>query len=310
MKILVADDDPVWLRMIEAMVRAWGDEVIAVPDGQAAWDVLSHVETRPSLAILDWLMPGMDGVEIARRLRADTASPYVYVLLLTVRDTKGDLIQAFDAGADDFLKKPFDPDELRARLRAAGRVMDLQAALIGAQGELRMKATHDQMTGLLNRGAVLEILDRELLRGAREQKSVGLLLLDVDHFKQVNDAHGHATGDTVLQEVSRRMKSVVRPYDAVGRYGGEEFLIILPGADLESAHPIAERIRKGIEAAPCATAAEPLSVTVSLGLAACPPGTVLEADALIRAADTALYRAKRNGRNRCEIATPEDVAAS
>jgi diguanylate cyclase (GGDEF)-like protein len=307
-KILVADDDPVWLRMIEAMVRTWGDEVIAVTDGQRAWEVLGSPE-RPPLAILDWSMPGVDGIEICRRLRADTVRSYVYVLLLTVRDKKDDLLQAFDAGADDFLKKPFDPDELRARLRAAGRVMDLQAALLGAQAELRIKAMHDAMTGLLNRGAILEVLERELSRARRENTTVGITLVDVDHFKQVNDVHGHAAGDVVLQEVSRRMTGVVRPYDTVGRYGGEEFLVVLPGTDEATVRGIAERIRHGIEVQPFATSDKALPVTASLGIAAHDPLGAVDADALIRAADAALYRAKRGGRNRCETATAEDLTA-
>jgi len=301
MKILAADDDPVWLRMIEAMIREWGDEVVTARDGSEAWQALTG-PNRPSLAILDWVMPGMDGLEVCRRLRDDTESPYIYVLLLTARDSKADLIRAFDAGADDYIRKPFDPDELRARLRAAGRIMDLQAALLMAQGELRQQATHDALTGLLNRGAISEIFERELARAKREEMSVGVLLADVDHFKSVNDTHGHDTGDEVLRQVARRLQGAVRTYDLVGRYGGEELMVVLPRCDDESAFRIAERARAAVASTPCGS--DPaVPVTISMGIATSRALGTFDANALVRGADAALYRAKNGGRNRCELAT-------
>ena len=301
MKILAADDDPVWLRMIEAMIREWGDEVVTARDGSEAWQALTG-PNRPSLAILDWVMPGMDGLEVCRRLRDDTESPYVYTLLLTARDSKADLIRAFDAGADDYIRKPFDPDELRARLRAAGRIMDLQAALLMAQGTLREQATHDALTGLLNRGAIFEIFERELARAKREEMSVGVLLADVDHFKSVNDTYGHEAGDEVLRHVARRLQGAVRTYDLVGRYGGEELLVVLPQCDDVSAQRIAERARAAVSATPCGTSGAAVPVTMSVGIATTRSLGTFEPGALVRAADAALYRAKSGGRNRCELA--------
>jgi diguanylate cyclase (GGDEF)-like protein len=303
MKILAADDDPVWLRMIEAMIRQWGDEPIAVKDGREAWNVL-HSGDRPRLAILDWVMPGMDGLDICRKLREDTESPYVYVILVTQRDSKEDLIRAFDAGADDYIRKPFDPDELRARLRAAGRIMDLQDALLMAQGELQRQATHDSLTDLLNRGAIEDMLERELARSKRDESSVAVLLADVDFFKKVNDTYGHGGGDDVLREVSRRIVAAVRAYDLVGRYGGEELLVVLPRCDDATAMRIGERTRQAIESTPIRAGERTASVTLSIGVATSRSLGSFNADALVAAADAALYRAKDTGRNRCELATP------
>jgi two-component system, cell cycle response regulator len=306
MKMLVADDDPVWRRMIEAMVREWGDEPLTVADGRQAWEVLSTVD-RPPLAILDWLMPGLDGVDICRRLREEAASPYVYVLLLTAKDAKSDLVKAFEAGADDYIKKPFDPEELRARLRAATRILELQAALLKAQDELRILATRDSLTGLFNRRAILDMLDRELARAKRDDACVGVLVADVDHFKKVNDTYGHGAGDAVLHQVSERMLSAVRSYDSVGRYGGEELLLVLPNCEEVEAFAVAERTRLSVAEAPCRDGEQEIQVNVSMGLATTRTLGVFEAKSLIQAADAALYRAKHGGRNRCDVATAVDL---
>jgi two-component system, cell cycle response regulator len=307
MKMLIADDDPVWRRMIEAMVKQWGDEPVVVADGDQAWSALQG-DDRPSMAILDWLMPGLDGLEICRRLRETGASPYVYVLLLTAKDSKADLVQAFEAGADDFIKKPFDPEELRARLRAATRMLDLQAALLKAQDDLRILATRDALTGLFNRRAILDMLDRELARAQRESSCLAVLVADVDHFKVVNDTYGHGAGDAVLRQVSERMLGSVRTYDSVGRYGGEELLLVLPHCEEAEALGTAERTRASIEAAPCRDGEQEIPVRVSIGLATSRTLGVFDAKALIYAADAALYRAKNGGRNRCERATARDLA--
>jgi two-component system cell cycle response regulator len=308
MKMLVADDDPVWRRMIEAMVREWGDEAVPVEDGRQAWKALQGAE-RPPLAILDWIMPGLDGLDICRRLREEVDAPYVYVLLLTAKDSKADLIKAFEAGADDYIKKPFDPDELRARLRAATRILELQAALLKAQDDLRILATRDSLTGLFNRRAILDMLERELARAQRENASVSVLVADVDYFKQVNDLHGHAAGDAVLRQIAERMLSSVRAYDAVGRYGGEEVLLVLPHCDDGDALRTAERTRVAIAAEPCRALNEELTVRVSIGVASSRTVGTFDAKSLIRAADAALYRAKNTGRDRCELAVAADLGA-
>lgn len=306
MKILVADDDPVWRHMIRAMIQEWGDQPVPAADGREAWKVLQGPE-RPSLAILDWMMPGIDGLDICRRLREEQDAPYVYVLLLTAKESKADLIKAFDAGADDYIKKPFDPDELRARLRAATRILDLQAALLKAQEDLRVLATRDALTGLFNRRAILEMLDRELARAKRDQSGVSVLIADVDYFKQVNDLHGHAAGDAVLRQVAERMTASVRAYDAVGRYGGEEVLVVLPECHDAEALITAERTRAAISATPCRALESDLTVRVSIGVASSQTLGTFDAKAIVHAADVALYRAKKTGRDRCEIAGPADL---
>jgi two-component system cell cycle response regulator len=308
MRILIADDDPVWRRMIEAMLVEFGDDVQAVPDGGEAWEVLRS-QDRPALAILDWVMPVMDGIEICRRLRAAGGAPYVYVLLLTVKDRKADIVEGFKAGADDYICKPFDPEELRGRLRAAQRVMEVHANLLGVQRELEVQATRDSLTGLWNRGAIMDLLDRELARGARAHSPVGVMIADVDHFKRINDNHGHPAGDAVLRQIADRFQHAVRTYDSVGRYGGEEILITLPACDLELAARSAERVRASVVSTPFDIDIAVLPVTVTLGVASSAQHPGADARTLVAAADAALYRGKAAGRNRVEPATAADLAA-
>jgi diguanylate cyclase (GGDEF)-like protein len=309
MKILIADDDPVWRRMIQAMLGEIGDEVVALADGNQAWNAL-RAQPRPSLAILDWVMPGMDGIEICRRVRESPDDPYVYILLLTVKDKKAELAEGFAAGADDYISKPFDPQELRGRLMAARRVIGVQSALLEAQRELRVRASMDSLTGLWNRGAILELLDKELARGRREGQSVGVLLGDVDHFKRINDTHGHEAGDRVLQEIVQRVGTVVRSYDYVGRYGGEEIVFVLPGCDAAAAVATADRIRAAIEGRPFMYGEAALAVTMSVGVVSTSQGHDAVAGPLLRSADAALYRAKAAGRNRSELGVPEVPGAA
>jgi len=252
----------------------------------------------PRLAVLDWMMPYMDGVEVCRRIRTAAHEPYVYVLLLTARTESQDLVEGMEAGADDYLTKPFNAQELRVRLRAGRRILDLQQQLMEAREALRVQATHDALTGLLNRGRVVEILFAEIARSARERRPLAVLMVDLDHFKQINDTHGHQAGDAVLREAARRMQAVTRHYDSPGRYGGEEFLIVLPGCGARDGYVQAERIREAFAREPFAAGGESMAVTCSIGVSssdACADG---EACRLIREADEALYDAKNRGRNR------------
>lgn len=302
-KILIAEDDTVSRRVLEAFARKRGYEVVAASDGQAALRLLSG-EAAPRLAVLDWMMPGMEGTEVCRRLRELPGErPYIYVLLLTARTDREDLLQGLQSGADDYVRKPFDPAELEARLRTGQRILDLQDKLIAARDELSFRATHDSLTGLHTRGVVLEGLNREYSRQEREGGSFGIILLDIDHFKAVNDTHGHLCGDMVLKEIAAAIKDSVRPYDTVGRYGGEEFLIVVPKADAQSAVRVAERIRRAIQSRAVATAEAEVRVTASLGVAASTEEKPAVPQILLHAADEALYRAKNNGRNRCELGT-------
>ena len=292
MKILIADDEDATRLRLEALLSKRGYEVVLARDGLEAWDVLQRNDA-PTLAILDWIMPGLDGVEVCRKVRESGKAPYIYIVMLTIRGEKQEIVAGMDAGADDYLSKPFDHDELRVRLRAGERILALQE-------ELRVKATHDDLTGVFNRGTILGILQRELDQVARSGMPVAIVLADLDDFKQVNDTHGHVMGDAVLRDAAKRLGIPMRPYDALGRYGGEEFLIVLPGCSMTGALQAAERIRAFVAGRPVDTPSGAVSITVSLGVAAVDKGQSPNLDALILAADQALYRAKRAGRNRVE----------
>ena len=296
MKILIADDEPVARTLLQKTVVRLGHEVVVVDNGTEAIATLLAPDG-PRLAILDWEMPGADGLTVCRAVR-QRPSPYVYVILLTSRDKPADMVNALDAGADDFLSKPFNVAELGARLRSGERVLDLQASLLDAQAALQHQVSHDRLTGLWNRGMILDHLGRTLSRSRREGRPVCVMMADVDHFKAINDAHGHGTGDVVLVEIGRRMQSVLRGYDGIGRYGGEEFLLVVCG-DGPQTRCLAERVRAVVHATPFTAGAIGIPVSASFGLA-CTSALGYDAAALIQAADRALYDAKAAGRNRVE----------
>jgi two-component system, cell cycle response regulator len=300
-RVLIAEDDPLSRRLLEAVLAKWGYEVTVVADGLEALRLLDTADA-PRLAVLDWMMPGMEGVEICKRLREHKDRPYVYVLLLTGRSQKQDLLRGLELGADDYLTKPFDTQELRARLHVGGRILSLQDDLLAAQEALRFRADHDALTGVPNRRAILEALDQEVFRQVRDNRPFGIILADIDHFKIVNDTYGHLSGDDVLRTVAQRLKDSTRPYDSVGRYGGEEFLIVAPSADIAGTMALAERIRRRIESDPIIAEARPLKLTVSMGIAVSVHSPCV-VKTLLQLADDALYRAKKNGRNRSELAT-------
>ncbi|MGH9700358.1 MAG: GGDEF domain-containing response regulator [Candidatus Acidiferrales bacterium] len=309
-KILVAEDDPVSRRVLEAFLLKWGYQVTTACNGEEALRCLES-EDAPRLAVLDWMMPGMEGVQVCAKIRSTPSSrPYVYILLLTARTQKEDLLAGMEAGIDDYLTKPFDAQELRARLHVGQRIVNLQDQLIGAREELRYRATHDALTGIYNRGEIIEALNRERARQARDGGSFGVIIADLDHFKRVNDTYGHAAGDAVLRETTVRMKTCVRSYDFIGRYGGEEFLLVIPSSDAAGTLALAERIRQSIQSPPITTDAGEIKFTISLGVAASTPARPFGSQELLLQADQALYRAKENGRNRVELAATQETAAS
>jgi two-component system cell cycle response regulator len=297
MRVLIAEDDAIFRRILQSSLAKWGFEVISVNDGANAWEILQQ-ENAPKLVLLDWVMPELDGVEVCRRVRAQVNKPYTYILLLTAKGNKEDMITALEAGVDDFVSKPFDSLELRGRLRAGKRIIDLQDELVAAREELRHIATHDSLTGLLNRLAALGQFARSLARIERKKEPIAVALADVDHFKTINDTYGHGVGDTVLKEISRRMNQCIRPYDCIGRYGGEEFFVAFEGCDLPGAANCAERLRLSVCSEPVAAEGTLIPVTISIGVAFAETARPEDASGLIRLADEGLYDAKKSGRNR------------
>ncbi len=299
MRVLVAEDDLTSRLVLQKTMAKWGYEVSSVCDGNAAWEELQKPDA-PALLVLDWEMPGMDGIDVCRKVRAAESGHPRYIILLTARSGTEDLVAGLEAGANDYVGKPFEPAELRARVDVGRRFVELHDQLLASQRALEYQARTDPLTQIMNRGAIMMRLARGGWLGPREKAStLALGVLDIDHFKQVNDTYGHAAGDQVLREVVRRLTLAFRPYDGLGRIGGEEFLVLIPGAAPEDARTVLERARQVV----CATAVDHadrrIDVTISLG------GTTTRGDepedqVLIRA-DDALYRAKELGRNRVEM---------
>jgi two-component system cell cycle response regulator len=299
MRVLVADDDAITRKLLQSSLIKFGYEVILCSDGTQAWQILQQ-ENAPNLVLLDWVMPGMDGVEVCHQVRRLGRQPYVYIILLTGRSTKEDVVEGLESGADDYLTKPFDPHELQVRLRAGARIVQLQEDLLSALDASRFEASHDPLTQLLNRAAILDIVDKEISRSSREGTSFGVIIADIDYFKRVNDQYGHLAGDEVLRDVAHRISSSARLYDSVGRYGGEEFIVCLPGSHIGEAERMAERLRLAICDNPITGPEGVFHVTISLGVASTERGNEWSVESIIRAADEALYRAKNRGRNRVE----------
>lgn len=295
-KILVVEDEAVTRGGIVALLKKGGYEVWETDNGLTAWQMLQESDA-PRLAVVDWMMPGMDGAQLCRTVRQFMPEPYVYILLLTVRNGREDVVRGLEAGADDYVTKPFNAHELQMRLRVGTRILELQDELIAARETRRRHATHDVLTGALNRRWVLEGLQRELARAQREGAAVGVILLDLDHFKLINDTHGHPMGDKVLREAVSRLQQELRTHDLLGRYGGEEFLIVLPGCSIVETVAVAERLRQHLASEPINLPNGQIVVTGSFGVAAFAEESDT-ADTLIHIADASLYRAKREGRNR------------
>jgi len=298
-KILIADDDLVSRTMLAGILTGWGYEMTVARDGKEAWRIL-QAEEAPTLAILDWVMPGLTGKQLCQMVRSRQTDRYTYVLLVTAKSGHEDIINGLEAGADDYLIKPYNPLELKARLITGRRILDMQEQLFATQEALRQQATTDALTGAWNHRAIMDILEREVSRSQREGRPLGVVLGDLDHFKRINDTYGHMGGDEALREAAQRMRTAVRPYDFVGRYGGEEFLIVLPGCDYANAIRSAERIREHIASKPACYQKQSIAFTASFGIVAYAPPRPIEWHSLLQNADAALYQAKNGGRNRVE----------
>lgn len=292
MRILVADGDPLSRQLLTASLEKLGHDVVSVADGREAIETLSLTD-RLHVAILDWKTPGMDIPSMCRAVRK-RYGPSVYIILLTVPDAVDGILQ-LAAVPDDFLLKPFTEPELRSRLRLGSRVLALTGQLAN-QRTLLKAATCDDLTGLWNRRMILDQLARELNRMRHEHKSLAIAMADIDLFKQVNDTYGHAAGDTVLRDIAATLRLPLRNYDFIGRYGGDEFLVLLPGCDTEEGAEIARRLCATIASTPMHVSDMQAPVTVSIGLSST-EHVGFDAATLLAAADAALYRAKSGGRN-------------
>lgn len=300
MRIVIADDDATTRRLLRAALTAAGHEILEAVDGEAAWTLIQREGV--ALLITDWQMPHLSGPELIGRIRGAEMPSYVYSILLTARDSKVDTVAGLDCGADDYLTKPFHRDELRARVAIGARILALETSLREARDNFAYQASHDPLTSLLNRLAITNHVKAELSRAGRGAYPLSLALLDVDHFKQVNDTYGHLIGDEALRHIARILIDSLRPYDWVGRWGGEEFLAVLAGTTLEDALGIAERLRARIAASPLLLPdGAPLGLTASIGVACTGlPEEAVDPDHLFQRADAALYAAKAAGRNRVE----------
>ena len=305
MKLLIADDDLTSRKMLASVTGRWGFEPVEAEDGLQAWNLLQQAEP-PRLLLLDWEMPGLDGLTLCQRLRQHGGEDPPFIIMLTARSQTADIVQGLGAGANDYIAKPFEIAELQARLQVAKRMLELQSELLQMRNHLMYQANHDELTGLMNRRAVMDALNKEIARGKRQDQQLCIALCDIDHFKQVNDTYGHLAGDAVLKQVAERMITTLRPYDHIGRYGGEEFLIVL-NADPALGFQLFERIRRAISDHPFSVETQSLNASISIGVVPVDPNDQNLSQSLILAqADNALYEAKGNGRNCTQIARQPD----
>lgn len=295
MRILIADDDPAILANLANLVNEIGHEPYCVTSGMEVFNLLSEKEY--DIAIIDWKLPDKTGCEICRDIREQEGAEHIYIIMLSSDEKTENIRLALESGANDYLTKSFNSIELKARVNVGIRTARLEKQMKEMNEKLKLLASTDSLTKLLNHGSILAELNAELSRSKREDTTTGVMMLDVDDFKAVNDTYGHQIGDEVLCRLADTFKSRCRIYDRVGRYGGEEFLIVLPRTTMEQAMDIGERLRKEIEGLVLDDIVEGLKITVSIGI--CSSTTYLEYPAaLVAAADTALYEAKKRGKNR------------
>jgi len=295
MKVLIAEDDMTSRLILDSILKKWEFTPVLACNGKEAWDVMQS-EDAPRLVILDWQMPEMSGIEVCKKIRENDTSDPPYLIVLTSRDEKKDIVKALDAGANDFISKPYNNEELRARINVGKRMVELQSALGDAYKALQHEAMHDPLTNIYNRRAVMELLEKEIARAKREKTALCVGMCDIDFFKKVNDTYGHQVGDVALITFTQFIINQLRSNDYLGRYGGEEFLIVAPGAKAPNHETMFERICKHIRENKIPTEKGDIPITVSIGVA--PYTGVENSDMLLAAADAALYDAKEAGRDR------------
>lgn len=301
MKILVADDDPVNRHLLKILLSKWGYDVSVAIDGEEAWRELQD-PAHPRIAILDWMMPGMDGVQVCGKIRADKTRAPTYVLLLTAKQATEDANGRFESVADDYLPKPYAAHELKARLRSAKRILELEDQIEAAAENMKVETTHDPLTGLWNRSTILEILHREIHRARRQNSPLAVFTIDIDHLRKINHQHGQLAGDAVMREAARRICSSVRISDSVGRYSGGQLVIVSPSCDRSGATKQALRLLATISQEKFKTFKGNFTVTISMGIVvSC---NEHHAHELISSAETALAKAKKAGPSRFELACP------
>jgi diguanylate cyclase (GGDEF)-like protein len=297
-RILVVDDHEDNVELLRARLEARGYEVEAAMDGQEAIDKV--LANPPDLILLDVMMPRIDGIEVTRQLKGNSSLPFIPIIMQTALETTEDKVEGLDAGADDYITKPINFAELEARVKSLLRIKALQEELTHANEALLKASQTDGLTALDNRRHIEERLTEMFGHAARLNEPLACVMCDVDHFKSVNDTYGHQAGDAVLQQLAEILRMSAREIDRVGRYGGEEFIVLLPAANLDDAVAFAERVRREVEAREFTYADGTLRRTVSAGAAAWPHPEIRHQESLVKAADDALYAAKANGRNRVE----------
>lgn len=301
MQIMIVEDDPISRRILEGFLNKWGYDTVSVRNGSEAWGLVQSMEI-PNIIISDWMMPNLTGIELCERIRNLESTGYIYFILLTTKTEKKDLIRGLESGADDFIVKPFDHEELRSRIKIGERIIRLEQRIVSL-------ANTDYLTGVLNRRAFMERFGAELNRCLHKKQSLSVVLADIDHFKRVNDEYGHLAGDFILKRFAEVLDARRRPYDILGRYGGEEFIICLPETGTAQAAGIAGRMRKEVAdtgfSLPGGDAA--IRITASFGVFSEAVRSQHTPEALIKAADDALYRAKEKGRNRVETVPSGDL---
>lgn len=309
-RALVAEGDQALRVSLRRMLGAWGFEVVLAKNSTEALQVLRG-QVPLDIAILGSTLAGMNGIELCRRINERPYERMPYLFILSNRREDGDVVRALESGADEYLTAPIDERQLKARLAAASRILNRRDDLISAREAFRDQAVRDALTGVWTRRAILEILEADLSRAAGKARPTGVLLLDLDHFKSVNDTYGHLAGDQVLAETGRRLSRQLRSYDSIGRYGGEEFLVVAPGCDERELCELAERLRSAIESEPMQAGPHQINVTLSIGVAT---ASMVDGQAscAIENADVALYAAKKAGRNRfvCCASRPKSISGS